>query len=108
MVLFAPEVEDYLFELAEILHKKEYFGFRKSAVRYIQELVYEIINTLPNKVNKPAPPYFNRYGRGLLYSVFKRNNNTQWYVFFHLENDVYFIRYIANNHTVAKHILDTN
>lgn len=108
MVLFAPEVEDYLFELAEILHKKEYFGFKKSAVRYIQELVYEIINTLPNKVNKPAPPYFNRYGRGLLYSVFKRNINTQWYVFFHLENDVYFIRYIANNHTVAKHILDTN
>lgn len=59
--------------------------------------------------HKPAPPYFNRYGRDLLYTVFKRNNNnTKWHVFFHLENDVYFIRYIANNHTVAKHIFDTN
>ncbi|KAA6331699.1 hypothetical protein EZS27_019729 [termite gut metagenome] len=37
-------------------------------------------------------------------SVFKKNNHTQWYVFFNLENDVYYIRYIGNNHTVSQHL----
>jgi len=34
-VLFLPEVENYLFEITEILYQKEYFGFKESAVKYV-------------------------------------------------------------------------
>ncbi|SEA52538.1 hypothetical protein SAMN05216331_1786, partial [Porphyromonadaceae bacterium KH3R12] len=37
-VLFLPEVENYLFELTEILYKKEYFGFKERAVKYVVDL----------------------------------------------------------------------
>ncbi len=33
-VVFLPEVENYLIELSELLHEKDYFGFKENAVRY--------------------------------------------------------------------------
>lgn len=103
-VVFNPEVEHYLFDLVEILYKKGYFGFAENAVQYVESLVYEIINTLPQKIKKPVPNHFKKYGRGLYYSVFKKNNNTQWYVFFNREDDIYYVRYIGNNHTCARYL----
>lgn len=41
-VVFSLEVENYFFELIEILHKKEYFGFKESATKYVQELIKDI------------------------------------------------------------------
>ena len=41
-VLFLPEVEEYLYELIEILYHKEYFGFKENAINYVTDLINDI------------------------------------------------------------------
>jgi hypothetical protein len=105
-VFFLPEVEDYLFELVEILYQKEYFGFKESAVNYVTDLENDIRTNLINKIKRPAPPLFSRYGINMLYAVFPKNKVTQWYVFFnvsrHNGETIAFVRYISNNHMIAQ------
>ena len=107
-VLFLPEVRMYFRELQDILFEKEYFGFEESAVQYVRDLIFDIEATLPERVSKIAPPYFNRYGKELRYASFRKNRNTQWYVFFnkYRENGevIYLVRYISNNHMIAQYL----
>lgn len=107
-VLFLPEVRLYFQELQDILFEKEYFGFEESAVQYVRDLIFDIEATLPERVSKIAPPYFNRYGKELRYASFRKNRNTQWYVFFnkYRENGevIYLVRYISNNHMIAQYL----
>ncbi|MDR1022108.1 MAG: hypothetical protein LBL94_02380 [Prevotellaceae bacterium] len=104
-ILFFPEVEEYLFELAELLYRKDYFGFKETARQYVIELVEDIVDLLPTKRKRQSPPYFDRYGEGMFYAVFKKRKHTQWYVFFNIcaaeEEAVYLVRYISNNHMSA-------
>ena len=104
-VLVSPEVRSYLYELSLLLYEKDYFGFLESAERYVEELFTDITTTLPYRLKRPAPPYFQRYGKKLLYATFTKNKTTQWYVFFNvdLENNeiVYLVRYISINHMIA-------
>jgi len=105
-VLFLPEVENYLFELTEILYQKEYFGFKESAVKYVTSLEDDIRQNLIAKIKRPAPPFFNRFGKNLLYSVFTKNKTTQWYVFFYVYKEngetIFVVRYISNNHVISQ------
>ncbi|MDR1984744.1 MAG: hypothetical protein LBQ28_07975 [Prevotellaceae bacterium] len=105
-VLFLPEVRDYFKELAEILYKKDYFGFQETAIQYAEDLFYDIADTLPSRVKKIAPTHFDRYGKDMFYAVFIKNKHTQWYVFFNIYIDngetVYLGRYISNNHVIAQ------
>lgn len=107
-VLFLPEVRMYFQELQDILFEKEYFGFEESAVQYVRDLIFDIEATLPERASKIAPPYFNRYGKELRYASFRKNRNTQWYVFFnkYRENGevIYLVRYISNNHMIAQYL----
>lgn len=107
-ILFLPEVRMYFQELQDILFEKEYFGFEESAVQYVRELIFDIETTLPEKVSKIAPPYFNRYGKELRYASFRKNRNTQWYVFFNKYRGngevIYLVRYISNNHMIAQYL----
>jgi hypothetical protein len=57
-VLFLPEVEDYLYELIEILYRKEYFGYKENAINYVTDLKNDIKTNLSNKVKRPALRYF--------------------------------------------------
>jgi hypothetical protein len=107
-VLFLPEIREYFRELAEILYKKEYFGFEESAIRCTEDLFSDIENSLPTKLKKPASKHFDKYGKNLFYAVFKKNNDTQWYVFFNtyeMNGDtIYLGRYLGNNHNIAQYI----
>lgn len=107
-VLFSPEVEDYLFELSEILYQKEYFGFKDSAVEYVKRLILEIRNTLPASKKRRTPAYFERYGKNLYYASFRVNKNSQWYAFFSTYiqggETIYLVRYISNNHMIAHYL----
>lgn len=107
-VIFTEEVVEYFNDLTGILYEKEYFGFRESALKYVGDLVDDIIADLPFKVKKPAPPYFDRYGKDMWYASFRKNRGTQWYVFFTVyrkdDEIVYLVRYIANNHTVSQYL----
>lgn len=107
-VLFLPEVRLYFQELQDVLFEQEYFGFEESAVQYVRDLILDIEATLPERVSKTAPPYFSRYGKGLRYASFRKNRNTQWYVFFTKYREdgevVYLVRYISNNHMIAQYL----
>ncbi|MCL2651118.1 MAG: hypothetical protein FWD60_08875 [Candidatus Azobacteroides sp.] len=107
-VLFLPEVEDYLYNLTEILYQKEYFGFKENAVEYVTDLKNDIKRNLSCKAKHRAPLFFDRYGKKMFYSVFRKNKQTQWYVFFNIYEDkgeiIYLVRYISNNHVIAQHL----
>jgi hypothetical protein len=107
-VTILPEVLEYFENLAVILYEKEYFGFEKTALTYVIELYDDIVANLPTKPHKPAPVYFDKYGKGMKYAVFRRNRRTSWYAFFNTyHNNVepfYVVRYIANNHIIAQYL----
>ena len=103
-----PEVEKYLECLKKILFENEYFGFEQTAQKYVDDLFLDIKTNLSVYPKKIAPKYFERYGKDMYYVKFKKNNNTQWYVFFNMYMEmgeiVYVIRYIANNHLIAQYL----
>lgn len=105
-IVFLPETLDYFNELVTILFEKEYFGFEESALKYVDDLIDQVKNSLHTKIKKPAPHYFIKYGKGLQYVTFSKSRTTQWFVFFttyQLRNEtIYLIRYISNNHTVSQ------
>ena len=109
-VKFIPEVLDYFEELMIILYEKGYFSLEDSAQKYVIDLVSDIKVNLPIRSHKPAPIYFERYGKNMKYAGFKKNKRTTWYAFFNTYKDentgenIYLVRYIANNHTVAQHL----
>ena len=107
-VIAKPEVYGYLEELVNVLYENGYFGFEDDAIEYVKDLVFDIEKNLHTKLKKRAPKYFERYGKGLYYAGFKKNKRTTWYVFFtkYMENEeeIYLVRYIANNHEIAHHL----
>ena len=107
-VIFIPEVLEYFEELANILYEKGYLGFEETALSYVIELYDDIIATLPTKLHKPAPKYFDKYGKSMKYAAFRKNRRTCWYAFFKTYNrngeKIFLVRYIGNNHTVAQYL----
>ncbi len=107
-VLIMPEVRAYLKDLPKILYEKEYFGFEEQASKYAIELLDDITARLPYRPHKPAPPHFDRYGKGMYYASFRKSKQTAWYAFFTKYNSngevIYLIRYITNSHVAAQHL----
>ena len=107
-VTVLPRVLNYLENLVLILYEKEYFGFMETSSNYVQELLDNIETTLPILSSKPAPKYFEKYGKNMEYAVLRKSKHTQWYVFFKVYKkdgeDLYQVHYIANNHTVAQYL----
>lgn len=109
-VIFSPEVREYMREVSYIMYEKEYFSFRDSSEKYMEDLIHEIITTLPHKQVKVAPPFFDQYAKKMLYSMFRKSRSTQWYVFFNLyqgeqeDEYIYLVRYISNNHVISHHL----
>ena len=107
-VILLPEMLEYLEDLAVTLYEKAYFSFENTASEYVLDLYDDIVLNLPTRKHKPAPAYFDKYGKDMLYATFRKNKQTTWYAFFtkHHQNDdtVYLVRYITNNHVVAQHL----
>ena len=108
-VIFLPEVLDYFEELAYTLYEKDYFGFYESARKYVEELVEDIKTNLPISPSRKAPIYFDKFGKNMEYAIFRKSKRTAWYVFFRvykeMGNEIFQIRYIANNHTIAQYLI---
>ena len=104
-VLFLPEFIDQYLEISEVLYDKGYLNFKDSAKKYAESLLIDIQTNLPIKVKKDAPPYFERYGKGLFYSSFPHSKKTVWYVFYSLhqlgDDEIYLVRFIGNNHVLS-------
>ena len=107
-VLFLPEVSQQFVELVDILYEQGYMSYLEYAIEYSETLFREIQSMLHLKVHREAPPYFDKYGKGMSYASFTKNKHTTWYVFFN-EYDVagetvYLVRYMSNNHVIAHHL----
>ncbi len=103
-VVFAPEVEEDLYSLVELLVAKEYLGTYDFAISYVEDLITDIQQNIHIKLKKKAPLFFERYGKDLSYITYKRNPHTEWYIFFVTYQDTYLITHISNNHVVS-HLL---
>ena len=104
-VVFAPEVEEDLYELIEVLIAKEYLGTYPFAPSYVEDLISDIQQNINSKLKKKAPAFFERYGKDMQYITYQRDANTTWYIFFSIVEDTYFIKYITNNHVSSQYIL---
>ena len=58
-----PSVLAYIEDLIPILYEKGYFGFEDTARKYVKELYNDIELNLPIYPKRPAPKYFNKYGK---------------------------------------------
>ena len=108
-IIALPEVVQYLNELIDILYNENYFAFKDSAIKYVEELKSDIRKNLPTRTKKPAPKYFtDRFGKGLYYATFQKNKRTQWYAFFRMyevDGEIYYqVRHIENNHTATHYL----
>ena len=103
-VVFAPEVENDLFELVEILVRRGYLGTYEFAVSYVEDLIHYIQTNIHTAIKKEAPAYFEQFGSDLWYFSYRRNQHTTWYVFFSVIGETYWIKYIANNHVVSQYL----
>ena len=108
-IIFLQQALDYFNELSTILFEKEYFGFENSAANYVEELIDDILSSLPFRPKHNAPAYFDRYGKEMYYCTFPKNKHTTWYVFFSIyQTDterVFLIKYISNNHVTGQFLL---
>jgi hypothetical protein len=109
-VLFLPEIDDYFDELEDILYDKGYYSLKAPAKQYVDDLIFDIRNNLPAKRHRPAPPYYDKYGKGLYFTSFTKNKRTTWYAFFTKYEEsgktIYLVRYVGNNHTEAHHLYE--
>ena len=107
-VIATTEVYEFLENLVIILYEQGYFEWEENARKYVNDLYDDITKTLPERPKRRAPLYFNKYGEGMYYAIFKKNNRTTWYAFFRIYqkgNELYYqVRHIANNHTVAHYL----
>jgi len=107
-VIILPKVLEYLDNLVFVLFEKGYFVFLQTSNDYVMALLDDIKTKLPTRLHRPAPSYFDKYGKNMEYAVFKKNRRTQWYVFFRVYRkngeEIYQVRYIGNNHTIAQYL----
>jgi hypothetical protein len=107
-ILFLPEVTDQFLNLVNVLYVNGYLSFKDVAIDYAETLFHDIQNTLPHKLKKEAPEYFDGLGKEIFYSLFPKNKHTTWYVFYSVheidDDTIYLIRHISNNHVIGHHL----
>ena len=105
-VIYTESAGKYLTYLVDILYNENYFSFETAAAEYVDSLTIKIESTIHIRPKHKAPDHFSKYGKDLYYISYPKNKRTTWYFFFtyHTDNDIYYIRYITNNH-VAAHLL---
>jgi len=107
-VIYLPKVRKYFENLVPLLYEQGYFSYKESAQKYVDDLFDNISGNLPTRLHKPAPKYFDKYGKSMKYAIFKKNKNTSWYAFFKTYEmngeRIFLVRYVGNNHVVAQHL----
>ena len=103
-VVVKQSVETYLLELIETLFEKKYFSYKQNAIEYVDKITNFIEKKLVYSHKRKAPLSFHKYGKDLYYVVYKANQNTYWYIYFAVINDVYLICHIRNNYSFEQTI----
>lgn len=96
MILFEPEVIDYLDKLVYELYKNGYFSYFQTADEYVLKLIDFANSNIENFPARFSPKELQLYGS--YYIFYKSNQRTTWYIFFEKSENNYLITYILNNH----------
>lgn len=96
-----PEAEAFLEWLPDMLQKGGYKNDYVHAVAYVDEIIdfiYDLAQAVHYDIPENMYHHFERYGRNLQYSFFKRRGSkTTWYVFFERKDDMILVKHISNN-----------
>jgi hypothetical protein len=107
-IIYLKKVRTHFSNLIPKLHDLGYFGFAEAAKKYVDEIFAEIEVQISIQRHRPAPKYFDKYGKEMKYIVVKKNKNTHWYAFFEITQTngeiIYKVRYISNNHVIAQYL----
>ena len=107
-IIYLKKVRIYFNNLIPKLHELGYFSFSETAKKYVEEIFTEIEKQIPIQRHRPAPEYFNKYGKDMSYIVIPKNKRTHWYAFFETIQKngeiIYKVRYISNNHVIAQYL----
>ncbi len=93
-VILELGVTDYIIELIDKLYDKEYFGFIENSLDYADKILNFILD-IPNQKRKLTNN--NRYGK--YYCKYKHSSKTSWYIIFNVEDDIYLVSFVTNNHS---------
>jgi hypothetical protein len=55
---------------------KKGISIKEQAQKYVDGLVDDIQNNLPEKRHKPAPSHYDKYGKDMYYAAFTKNKRT--------------------------------
>lgn len=100
-IVYAPEVLDDLVELIETLVNEGYLYTYDDAEQYVLDILQHFRKNIEIYPCKTAPAYFEKYGLGLKYMPYKRNQRTIWYIVFAEHPELFHVVHITNNHIAA-------
>ena len=96
-IYYSEELIELTDELLFVLYTQDYFGFREDAQNYVNKIYDFIKATISTYPAKNTPPALSKYGSKYIY--YKANTKTIWYIFFDIDEEKYFVKFITNNHT---------
>ncbi|WP_076768789.1 hypothetical protein [Chryseobacterium sp. FH1] len=97
MIFYSDEFESQFNEIIDVLYKKEYLGFKESALDYGDRIYDFIFKNINKPISKLSPKAFQKFGE--YYIKYKANENTTWYIFFDRKDNRFLVNHILNNHT---------
>ncbi|MGC4128298.1 MAG: hypothetical protein QM564_01780 [Bergeyella sp.] len=72
-------------------------GFIEDAQKYVNKIYDFVEQKITIYPAKDTPEELAHYGEK--YLIYFANNHTSWYIFFSQIQNVYFVKFITNNHT---------
>jgi hypothetical protein len=102
-VVYKPHVEDYFFDLIEILYEENYFSFKENAYEYVENIRFNIETNIHLSHHKPTPKDLSHLGD--YYIFYNPNKQTTWYILFDKREDKFLITSIFNNHCFEANFL---
>ena len=97
IIYYSEEFIERTDELLLILYTKNYFAFKEDAQKYVDKIYDFIRNNISTYPAKKTPAALSAYGSK--YIICKANARTTWYIFFDVNEEKYFVKFITNNHT---------
>ena len=94
-IIYSHKLEYELNELVVILYYKQYFGFKKDAIEYVQHIrdFIDTISTRPIKLCK-SPKYGKYYAR-----YDNKKSNMQYFITYDTMDEIYYIEDIISPKT---------
>jgi hypothetical protein len=83
-------------DLETLLHKKGYFGFKESAIDYVNK-IYDEIEAIPNRKARKSKDK----KLGEFYVTYRPNRNTIYCIVFSKKGNSYYIEDLITNHERA-------